>query len=126
VFIEGDGGGSVEPTFSGPQTLRVEGDSIPKALAAFTKAYDRVKAKVDALHNLQIQPWAADGVSHETATQFQERSQGGGANSAIQCLTGYMQQLEAACHALADSQKRYNMTEDENTLRWTQQPQQFV
>jgi hypothetical protein len=120
VFIDGEGGSSyAEPTFSGPQTLRVEPEAIPGALAAFTEAHDRVKAKVDELNGLQIQPWAGDGVSHETATQFQERSQGGGANSAIECLTGYLRQLEAACTALADSQKRYNLTEDENTLRWT-------
>src|SRR6266498_3866406 len=82
VFVDGGGGGSVEPTFSGPQTLQIEGDSIPRALAAFTRAYDRVKAKVDELNNLPIPAWAGDSVSHETATQFQERSQGGGANSA--------------------------------------------
>ena len=121
MFIDGDGGSSyAEPTFSGPQTLRVEPAAIPGALAAFTEAHDRVKAKVDELNGLTIQPWAADGVSHETASQFQERSQGGGANSAIECLTGYLRQLEGACTALADSQKRYHLTEDENTARWTQ------
>jgi hypothetical protein len=123
VFIDGDGGSSsVEPTFSGPQTLRIDGDAIPGALAAFTQAYDRVKAKVDELNGLQIQPWAGDSVSHETATQFHDRSQGGGENSAAQCLTGYLTQLEGACHALAQSQKQYHLTEDENTLRWTQTP----
>lgn len=127
MFIAGDGGGSsAEPTFSGPQTLRIEGDAIPKALTAFTRAYDRVKAKVDELNGLTIQPWAGDSVSSETANQFRERSQGGGANSAAECLTGYLRQLESACTALAESQQRYNMTEDENTLRWTQQHQQFV
>jgi hypothetical protein len=121
VFIDGDGGSSnTEPTFSGPQTLRVEPAAIPVALAAFTEAHDRVKAKVDELNGLTIQPWASDGVSHETASQFQERSQGGGANSAIECLTGYLRQLEGACTALADSQKRYHLTEDANTARWTQ------
>lgn len=121
MFIDGDGGGSsADPAFSGPQKLRIEGDSIPKALAAFTKAHDRVKAKIDELNGLTILPWAGDSVSHETATQFQERSQGGAADSAMQCLTGYLRQLEGACQALAESQKRYNMTEDENTLRWTQ------
>ena len=121
MFIEGDGGSiRQEPTFSGPQTLQIEGDAIPRALAAFTKAHDQVKAKVDQLHGLDIRPWAGDGVSRETAQQFQQRSQGGGADSAIQCLTGYLRQLEGACHALAESQKRYNMTEDANTLRWTQ------
>jgi hypothetical protein len=121
VFIEGDlGSSSSEPTFSGPQTLHIEGSAIPRALAAFTQAYDRVKAKVDEPNGLQIRPWAGDTVSHETAKRFEARSQGGGADSAIECLTGYLQQLEGACHALAESQKRYNLTEDENTLRWTQ------
>lgn len=121
MFLAGDGGGSsTEPTFSGPQTLRIEGDAIPRALAAFTAAHDRVKARVDQLNGLHIAPWAGDSVSSETAKHFQQRSQGGGADSAIQCLTGYLHQLEGACHALAESQKRYNMTEDENTLRWTQ------
>lgn len=121
MFIDGDGGSiPAEPAFSGPQTLRIEGDSIPKALAAFTQAYDRVKAKVDGLGNLHIQPWAGDSVSSETARQFQQRSQGGGADSALQCLTGYLSQLEGACHALAQSQKQYDMAEDENTRRWIQ------
>ena len=120
MFIDGDGGSiPEEPTFSGPQTLRIEGDAIPRALAAFTSAYDRVKAKVDDLGKLDIPPWAGDSVSHETANQFAQRSQGGGADSAIECLTGYLRQLEGACHALAASQQQYNMTEDENTVRWT-------
>ena len=121
MFIDGDGGSSsVEPTFSGPQKLRIEGSAIPQALAAFTAAYDRVEAKVKELNGLHIGPWAGDSVSSETANQFQERSQGGGTNSAMQCLTGYLKQLESACTALADSQKRYDMTEDENTVRWSQ------
>ena len=121
MFIDGDGGSSSsEPTFSGPQTLHIEASAIPTALAAFTQAHDRVKAKVDQLNGLTIRPWAGDSVSDETATQFQQRSQGGGANSAAECLTGYLQQLAGACTALAQSQQRYNLTEDENTLRWTQ------
>ena len=119
MFIDGDGGSSpVEPTFSGPQTLNVEPSAIPAALAAFTKAHDRLTKKVDELTGLQIRPWAGDEVSHETATRFGERSQGGGADSAIACLKGYQEQLAAACTALADSQERYLRTEGENAALW--------
>ena len=119
MFIEGDGGSSSsEPTFSGPQTLNIEPSAIPAALAAFTKAHDRVTKKVDELAGLQIRPWAGDEVSHETASQFGERSQGGGAQSALACLKGYQQQLEAACTALTESQQRYTRMEGDNAALW--------
>lgn len=119
MFLPGDGGStSSEPSYSGTQTLRVEPSAIPAALAAFTEAYDRVTAKVNELGGLSIQPWARDEVSGETATQFAERSQGGGTDAALACLKGYQEQLSNACTALKDSQARYTAMEGVNHTTW--------
>lgn len=119
MFIDGDGGSSsAEPTFSGPQTLHIQPSAIPAALAAFRHAHERVSKKVEQLGGLQIQPWAGDDVSRETANQFHQRSQGGGTDSALQCLTGYQKQLENACTALEDSQRRYRRMEGDNSALW--------
>jgi hypothetical protein len=119
VFLPGDGPtASPEPSFSGPQTLRVEPAAIPAALKAFTVAHERVSARVKELGGLSIKPWANDEVSSETATQFQQRSQGGGTDSAIECLVGYQTQLDNACKALKASQARYEAMEGTNSERW--------
>ncbi|WP_091376270.1 hypothetical protein [Actinokineospora alba] len=106
------------PTYSGTQTLKVEPSSIPAALAAFRDAQYRVAEKLRALDALQIPKWADDPVSGETAEQFAERTNGGGADSAIACLKGYDKQLTAACDALQRSYDAYMLVEGDNTARW--------
>jgi hypothetical protein len=119
VFLPGDGGfAPSEPSFSGPQTLRVEPSAIPGALAAFTVAHERVARKVKELTGLDIRPWAKDEVSVQTAVQFTQRSQGGGADAALACLLGYEKQLAEACAALKRSQEQYQRMEGDNSALW--------
>jgi hypothetical protein len=122
VFVADGGGGSTGttsgPTFSGPQTLHVEPSAIPEALKAFTEAYDRVSRKVRELSSLPIREWARDPVSAETVVQFAERSNAGGADSAIACLTGYQRQLRAAIDSLRSAHDEYLRVEGDNTDRW--------
>jgi hypothetical protein len=119
VFLDGDGGStSAQPSYSGTQTLRIEPSAIPAALAAFTEAHRRVTAKVNELGGLDIRPWAQDEVSNVTAKQFTERSQGGSAESAMECLAGYQLQLENAIKALEESQARYQAMEGDNAATW--------
>ncbi len=119
-LADGGGGGSAPagPTFTGTQQLHIEPSAIPQALKAFSDAYDRVSKKVQDLRALPVRDWAGDPVSGETATQFHERTNGGGADSAIACLTGYQAQLKAAMDSLADAQADYLATEGTNSDRW--------
>jgi hypothetical protein len=116
----GGGGGSAPagPTFTGTQQLHIEPSAIPAALKAFTDAYDRVSKKVQDLRALPIRDWAKDPVSGETATQFHERSNGAGTDSAIACLEGYQAQLQAAMESLQTAHADYLATEGTNTDRW--------
>lgn len=120
MFVaDGGGGGSASgPTFSGPQTLHVEPSAIPEALKAFTDAYDRVSRKVRELSGLPVREWAHDPVSAETVVQFAERTNSGGADSAIACLTGYQKQLKAAIDSLQSAHDDYVRVEGDNTERW--------
>ena len=114
----GGGGTSSGPSFSGTQTLRVEPSAIPEALKAFQVAHDRVSKKVDELSGMHIPPWAHDEVSDQTATQFADRSTGGGADSAMKCLVGYRDQLKRACDSLASAQHDYTVMEGDNSAYW--------
>jgi hypothetical protein len=114
----GGGGTSSAPSYSGTQTLKIEPSAIPDALKAFQTAHDRVEAKVKELSALPIHPWAHDEVSNETANQFTQRSTGGGADSAMECLTGYQKQLAAARDSLQDAYNGYMLREGENTALW--------
>lgn len=119
MFLPGDGPtASPEPSYSGTQTLRIEPSAIPAALKAFTEAHERVTRKVNELTGLSIRPWAGDEVSNETAKQFQQRSQGGASDSAVECLLGYQTQLDNACKALKASKERYEAMEGTNSARW--------
>ncbi len=119
MFLPGDGGfAPSEPSYSGQQTLRVDPSAIPGALAAFTAAHERVSKKVKELTGLDIRPWAKDEVSVQTAIQFIERSKGGGANAALECLLGYERQLANACDALKRSQEQYQRMEGDNSALW--------
>lgn len=106
------------PTFTGTQTLHIEPSAIPEALKAFTDAYDRVSRKVRDLAALPVREWAGDPVSGETATQFAERTNTGGADSAYACLTGYQEQLKAAIDSLKSAQEDYLRVEGTNSARW--------
>ena len=121
MFLE-DGGGvgaaPAGPTFTGTQRLRIEPSSIPEALSAFREAFDRISAKVDQLRSVPVDNWAGDPVSGETAKQFTQRTNGGGADSAIACLTGYRDQLQAAITSLEKSNAQYLATEGTNTELW--------
>ena len=114
----GGGGASSAPSYSGTQTLKIEPSAIPAALQAFRTAYDRVSKKVDELNGLDIQPWAHDTVSAQTAHRFAERSLGGGADSAKECLDGYRDQLKRACDSLASAQRDYTAMEGDNSALW--------
>lgn len=114
----GGGGAPAPPAYSGTQTLTIEPSAIPGALAAFREAHERVLAKVAALDGLEVREWAADPVSGETATQFQQRTNGGAADSAIACLRGYERQLRGAVDALAAAHAAYTLTEGDNTDMW--------
>jgi hypothetical protein len=122
VFLaDGGGGGGTAPTgptFTGNQNLRIEPSSIPQALTAFRDAHDRINAKVQELSGLQCNNWAGDPVSGETAKMFTERTNGGGADSAIACLTGYRDQLADAMDSLQKAHDQYLAVEGTNTARW--------
>ncbi len=119
-LADGGGGRSAPavPAFTGTQQLHIEPSAIPAALKAFTDAYDRVTKKVQDLRALPVREWARDPVSGETATQFHERTNGGGTDSAIACLEGYQAQLKAAMDSLKDAQADYLATEGTNTEVW--------
>jgi hypothetical protein len=119
-LADGGGGGSAAPTpqFTGTQTLRIEPSAIPDALKAFSDAYERVTRKVQELESLPIRDWAGDPVSSETAVQFKQRSNTGGADSAIACLKGYQAQLKGAMDALTSSHADYLRVEGDNTDQW--------
>jgi hypothetical protein len=120
VFLNDGGGGSVPagPTFTGTQSLRIEPSAIPGALAAFRAAHDRVTRKVSELSGLPVSSWAGDPVSGETATQFGQRTNGGGSDSAYQCLLGYQEQLANAIGSLERTRQAYLETEGTNTECW--------
>lgn len=120
MFVHDGGGGSAPagPSFTGTQRLRIEPSAIPEALAAFREAHDRVSRKVSELQGLPITDWARDPVSNETATQFVQRTNGGGSDSAHQCLLGYQEQLSNAIHSLECAQEEYLALEGTNTARW--------
>lgn len=119
-LADGGGGGSASasPAFTGTQRLHIEPSAIPAALKAFSDAFDRVTRKVQDLRSMPIKDWAGDPVSSETATQFHERSNGSGADSAIACLTGYQKQLKAAMDSLQGAHDDYLRCEGTNTERW--------
>lgn len=119
-LADGGGGGTSTPApqFTGTQTLHIEPAAIPDALKAFQDAYDRVTAKVQELNHLPIKDWAGDPVSGETAVQFQERTNRGGGDSALACLTGYQKQLMAAINSLKGAHDDYLRVEGDNTAQW--------
>ncbi|GAB3433259.1 hypothetical protein [Actinophytocola sediminis] len=120
MFLVDGGGGSVPtgPTYSGTQSLRIEPAAIPGALEAFREAYDRVTRKVSELGGLPITQWAGDPVSGETAKLFGERTNGGGSDSAYECLLGYQRQLANAIESLELTEQAYIQTEGTNSERW--------
>jgi hypothetical protein len=120
VFLADGGGGAAPtgPTFTGTQRLRIEPSAIPDALAAFREAHDRIDTKVTELQAVPVSQWAQDPVSGETAKIFIDRTNGGGADSAVACLTGYRDQLAAAIASLEGTQARYLEVEGTNTARW--------
>jgi hypothetical protein len=114
----GGGGAPAGPTFTGAQRLHIEPSAIPEALKVFTQAYERVSSEVRALEHLPIKDWAGDPVSGETAVQFAQRSNTGGADSAITCLMGYQKQLESAIKALKGARDNYVRIEGDNAALW--------
>ena len=120
MFLEDGGVGAAPagPTFTGTQRLRIEPSTIPEALSAFREAFDRISAKVTELRSVPVDNWAGDPVSGETAKQFTQRTNGGGADSAIACLTGYQEQLQRAIESLEGTQAKYLAIEGTNTERW--------
>lgn len=118
-FIDGGGSGpAAGPTFTGTQSLNIEPSAIPAALTAFREAHERLVKKVEQLGGLPIVRWAADPVSAETVTEFTERSNGGGQDSAIACLRGYEKQLARAIDSLQSAHDSYVATEGTNSERW--------
>ncbi|HEY0449024.1 hypothetical protein [Actinophytocola sp.] len=114
----GSGAAPAGPTFTGTQRLSIEPAAIPDALSAFREAHDRVSRKVQELGGLPVRDWAGDPVSGETAMQFTERTNGGGADSAMACLTGYQEQLRNAIESLESAHADYLAIEGTNTARW--------
>lgn len=123
MFInDGGGGGTASvpdgPTFTGEQRLSIEPSAIPGALAAFREAHEAVTRKVNELGGLPVTKWAGDPVSGETAKLFGDRTNGGGSDSAYECLLGYQEQLANAIDSLERTEKAYLATEGTNTERW--------
>lgn len=120
MYLQDGGAGAAPagPTFTGTQHLRIEPSAIPQALAAFREAHERVLKKVDELGSLPVDNWAGDPVSGETAKVFTNRTNGGGADSAIACLTGYEEQLRNAIDSLEQAHAEYLAIEGTNTDRW--------
>jgi hypothetical protein len=50
--------------------------------------------------------------------QFAERSNNGGFDSALACLTGYQKQLERAIESLQGAYDDYLRVEGDNTTQW--------
>ncbi|HEU5474096.1 MAG TPA: hypothetical protein VFV67_25910 [Actinophytocola sp.] len=119
MFVADGGGGgtSSAPSYAGQQTLAIDFDAIPAARKAFQTALDRVEAKVKQLGGLEVPAWAGDSVSSETANRFAQRSNGGGGESAIHCLTGYRDQLLNVIRSLDAAQNGYVNTESGNSAR---------
>ncbi|WP_424183424.1 hypothetical protein ACOBQX_15620 [Actinokineospora sp. G85] len=123
-MADGAGGSvPVAPDFAGTRTLNIEPAAIPAALAAFREAYDRVETKVTQLSGLEVPDWARDPISGEAATEFVDRTNGGGADSAITCLRGYQEQLRAAVEALEGAHAAYEQTEGTNSAMWGKRDQ---
>lgn len=120
MYVADGGGGSATPgpRFTGTQTLHIEPSAIPEALTAFRDAHERVARKVHELRGLPIREWAGDPVSSETATQFAQRTNDGGFDSALACLTGYQKQLENAINSLQRAYDDYLRVEGDNTAQW--------
>lgn len=118
LAADAGGGSSSGPEYTGTQRLHIEPSAIPDALKAFREAYERVNRKVADLRGLPIKDWAGDPVSNETATQFHERTNGGGRDSAIACLTGYQKQLQAAVDSLQKAHDSYLRIEGDNSALW--------
>jgi hypothetical protein len=104
------GGGSAgpKPSIAGSQQhMRIEPEAVDAAYKLFDDAYNKVSAKVNAIYDATAGPWSYDPVSMETATKFNERTTGGGADSAMAALLGYQKQLENARDALKAAKETY-------------------
>lgn len=105
-----DGGGSAgpKPSIAGSQQhMRIDPEAVDAAYKLFDDAYNKVTAKIAEIYNATAGPWSYDPVSMETATKFNERTTGSGADSAMAALMGYQKQLENARDALKGSSKTY-------------------
>lgn len=118
MAISDGGGAAPTPQFTGTQTLHVEPSAIPDALKAFSEAHERISRKVTELESLPIKNWAGDPVSRETVHEFQQRSNTGGADSAVTCLKGYQKQLKAAIDSLQSAHDEYVRVEGDNYHQW--------
>lgn len=110
MFMADGGGGSAgpKPSIAGSQQhMRIEPEAVDAAYKLFDDAYNKVSAKVNAIYDATAGPWSYDPVSMETATKFNERTTGGGADSAMAALLGYQKQLENARDALKAAKETY-------------------
>ncbi|KAA2260129.1 transcriptional regulator [Solihabitans fulvus] len=120
MFIA-DGGGSSSsplPDYVGKQQkLSIDPSAIPAARASFETALDKVKLQIRTIQDLDVSPWAGDPVSTETADHFNNRARSD-ANSALDVLKGYQQQLQGTVDALKATEASYRQVEGDNAALW--------
>lgn len=109
MAMSSDGGGSgPKPAIAGAQQhMRIEPEAVDAAYKLFDDAYTKVSQKVNAIYNATAGPWSYDPVSLETAHKFNQRTTGGGSDSAMAALLGYQKQLENARDALKAAKETY-------------------
>ena len=109
MFIADGGGSSApKPAIAGAQQhMRIEPEAVDAANKLFDDAYTKVSAKVNEIYNATAGPWSYDPVSMETAEKFNQRTTGGGSDSAMAALLGYQKQLENARDALKAAKETY-------------------
>jgi hypothetical protein len=96
-------------------TLRVDRDSVPHLQKVFDHALTRLDVQIEqAMTGIRVSPWAGDPVSANAANDFNDHSVDG-ANSALDALRAYQQQLKSASDALRQVAEEYRIVESENS-----------
>lgn len=100
---------------TGQATLRVDKDAIPHLRKVFDDAMAKLDVQIDlAMSGIRVSPWAGDPVSQNAATDLNDQSVDG-ADSALNALRAYQQQLKAASDALTKVAQEYGIVESNNS-----------
>lgn len=100
---------------TGHATLRVDRDAIPHLRKVFDDAMAKLDVQIDlAMSGIRVSPWAGDPVSQNAATDFNDHSVDD-ADSALNSLRAYQQQLKSASDALTKVAEEYRIVESDNS-----------